>query len=82
MLRDNLWLLAAGLAIGLPLAAAVTIGGRTLLFGLTPTDVPTMAAATCLLASAAALAGEHSGVARREDPSRGGIALRLKGRRV
>jgi len=57
VLRQNLWLLATGLAIGLPLAAAATLGGRTLLFGLTPTDVPTMVAATCLLASAAALAG-------------------------
>jgi putative ABC transport system permease protein len=57
VLRQNFWLLATGLAIGLPLAAAATLGGRTLLFGLTPTDVPTMVAATCLLASAAALAG-------------------------
>jgi len=57
VLRQNVWLLATGLAIGLPLAAAATLGGRTLLFGLTPTDLPTMAAATCVLASAAALAG-------------------------
>jgi predicted permease len=57
VLRQNLWLLATGLAIGLPLAAAATLGGRTLLFGLTATDVPTMVAATCLLASAAVLAG-------------------------
>ena len=57
VLRQNFWLLATGLAIGLPLAAAATLGARTLLFGLTPTDIPTLAAATCLLASAAALAG-------------------------
>ena len=57
VLRQNLWLLAAGLAVGLPLAAAATLGAKTLLFGLTPTDIPTMAAATCLLATAAALAG-------------------------
>jgi predicted permease len=57
VLRQNLWLLATGLVIGLPLATAATLGANTLLFGLTPTDIPTMAAATCLLASAAALAG-------------------------
>ena len=57
VLSQNFWLLAAGLAIGLPLAAAATLGARTLLFGLTPTDIPTLAAAACLLASAAALAG-------------------------
>jgi ABC-type antimicrobial peptide transport system permease subunit len=57
VLRQNLWLLATGLVIGLPLAVAATLGANTLLFGLTPTDIPTMAAATCLLASAAALAG-------------------------
>jgi predicted permease len=57
VLRQNLWLLATGLAIGLPLAAAATLSARTLLFGLTPTNVPTLVAATCLLASAAALAG-------------------------
>jgi putative ABC transport system permease protein len=57
VLRDNLWLLATGLAIGLPLAAAAIRSASTLLFGLTPTDVPTLAGATCLLASTAALAG-------------------------
>jgi len=57
VLRDTLWLLATGLAIGLPLAAAATRSASTLLFGLTPTDAPTLAGATCLLASAAALAG-------------------------
>jgi putative ABC transport system permease protein len=57
VLRDNLWLLATGLAIGLPLAAAAIRSASTLLFGLTSTDVPTLAGATCLLASTAALAG-------------------------
>jgi predicted lysophospholipase L1 biosynthesis ABC-type transport system permease subunit len=57
VMRQNLWLLGAGLAIGLPLAAVATLGGRTLLFGLTPTDMPTMAAATGLLALAASIAG-------------------------
>jgi putative ABC transport system permease protein len=57
VLRDNLWLLATGLAIGLPLAATAIRSASTLLFGLTPTDVPTLAGAACLLASTAALAG-------------------------
>ena len=52
-----LWLLAIGLAIGLPLAAAAARAASTLLYGLRPTDVPTLAGAACLLASAAALAG-------------------------
>ncbi len=56
VLRDNLWLLGTGLAIGLPLAVAAMRGAGALLFGLTPTDVPTVVGATCLLASAGALA--------------------------
>jgi hypothetical protein len=56
VLRDSVWLLALGLAIGLPLAAATMRGASTLIFGLTPTDVPTLAGAACLLASAAAVA--------------------------
>jgi len=57
LLRDNLWLLGVGLAIGLPLAVAVMRGAGALLFGLTPMDGPTVLAATCLLASAGLLAG-------------------------
>jgi putative ABC transport system permease protein len=38
VLRDSLWLLALGLLIGLPLAAAAMRGASTLLFGLSPTD--------------------------------------------
>ena len=57
VLRDNVWLLAAGLAIGLPLTVAAMRGASTLLFGLTPTDVPTVVGATVLLALAAVLAG-------------------------
>jgi ABC-type lipoprotein release transport system permease subunit len=56
VLGDNAWLVAAGLAIGLALAAAAGRGARVLLFGVTPADVPTMAGAACLLAAAAALA--------------------------
>ena len=77
VLRDSLWLLALGLLIGIPLAAAAMRGASTLLFGLSPTDVPTMVGATAVLAVAAALAGcgpRLAGGARR---SRHRPALRL-----
>ena len=57
MLRDNLWLLGVGLAIGVPLAVVVMRGAAAVLFGLTPMDAPTVVAATCLLALAGLLAG-------------------------
>jgi predicted permease len=57
VLRDSLWLLATGLVIGVPLAAVAMRAAGTLLFGLSPTDLPTVAGATCLLAAAAGLAG-------------------------
>ena len=57
VLRDNLWLLGVGLAIGLPLAVVIMRGAGALLFGLTPMDVPTVLGAACLLASAGLLAG-------------------------
>ena len=57
VLRDNLWLIGAGLGIGIPLAVAAMRGAGALLFGLTPTHVPTVAGATALLASAGMLAG-------------------------
>jgi putative ABC transport system permease protein len=57
VLRDSVWLLAAGLAIGLPLAAVAMRGAETMLFGLSPTDLPTVAAAAGVLCVVAALAG-------------------------
>jgi putative ABC transport system permease protein len=57
VLRDSVWLLAAGLAIGLPLAAVAMRGAETMLFGLSPTDLPTVAAAAGVLCAVAALAG-------------------------
>jgi ABC-type antimicrobial peptide transport system permease subunit len=57
VLRDNLWLLGAGLAIGLPLSVAAMRAAGALLFGLTPTDPPTAAGATSLVALAGVLAG-------------------------
>jgi len=74
VLRDSLWLLALGLLIGIPLAAATMRGASALLFGLSPTDVTTMAGATAVLAVAAALASAvPAWRAARVDP---GIALR------
>ena len=57
LLRENLWLLGVGFAIGLPLTVAVMRSADALLFGLTPMDGPTVVAATGLLASAGLLAG-------------------------
>jgi putative ABC transport system permease protein len=57
VLRDNVWLLGVGLAIGLPLAMVVMRGAAAVLFGLTPMDAPTVVAATCVLALAGLLAG-------------------------
>jgi predicted permease len=56
VLRDNVWVMVVGLAIGVPLAVAAMRGASALLFGLTPTDVPTVLGATCLLASAGVIA--------------------------
>jgi ABC-type antimicrobial peptide transport system permease subunit len=57
VLRDSLWLLGTGLAVGLPLAAGAMRSAGTLLYGLSPTDLPTVAGAACLLAAAALFAG-------------------------
>ena len=74
VLRDSLWPLAAGLLIGLPLAAGAMRGASTLLFGLSPTDVTTMVGATVVLAVSAGLAGSvPAWRAARVDPA---IALR------
>jgi len=74
VVRDSLWPLAAGVLIGLPLAAAAMRAASTLLFGLSPTDPPTMFGATALLAVAGALAAAvPAWRAARVDP---GIALR------
>jgi len=76
VLRDNLWLVGVGLAIGLPLAVVVMRGAGALLFGLTPMNVPTAVAATCLLASAGLLAGALP--ARRAARIRPEVALRCE----
>ena len=56
LLRDNLLLMTAGLAAGLPLALAAMRAAGTLLFGLSATNLPTMVAAMSVLACAGMLA--------------------------
>ena len=56
VLRDNLWMMAAGIIIGLPLAIGATRATRALLYGLSPTDGGMVMGATCLLVVAGVLA--------------------------
>jgi len=56
LLRDNLLLMTAGLAAGLPLALAAMRAAGTLLFGLSATNLPTIVAAMSVLACAGMLA--------------------------
>lgn len=57
VLRDSVWLLAVGLAIGLPVSVMVLRGASTLLFGLSADDIPTLLGAGGLLGIIAGLAG-------------------------
>jgi predicted permease len=57
VLRDSFWLLAAGIVVGVPLALGATRGAEALLFGISATDLPTLAGATFVLAAAAIVAG-------------------------
>ena len=77
VLRDNLWMMAAGIVIGLPLAIGAMRAARALLYGLSPTDGGIAAGATCLLAVAGVLAAASSRVARGTCPSRRRDALRV-----
>jgi len=56
-LRETAGLLAIGMPLGLAAALAATRLVRTMLFGLTPNDPPTLAAACLVLLVVAALAG-------------------------
>ena len=76
VLRDSLWLLALGLLVGVPATALAMRAASALLFGLSPTDLATMAAGTSLLAAAAGLAGSiPAWRASRVDPQ---VALRCE----
>ncbi len=57
VLREVLMLLVIGIALGIAAALASLRLVRGLLFGLTPTDAPTIAAATAILMGVALLAG-------------------------
>ena len=56
VLRDNLWMMAAGIVIGLPLAIGAMRAARALVYGLSPTDGGMIAGATSLLVVAGVLA--------------------------
>jgi predicted permease len=56
VVREGLGLTVAGLAIGLVLSLMTAIGLRWMLFGVTPTDLPTYAGVFALLAAASLVA--------------------------
>jgi predicted permease len=57
ILREALWLVIAGVAVGLPMIFAVTRLASTLLFGLTPTDPVSLLLAALLMLAVAMVAG-------------------------
>jgi len=57
VLRDGLWLVLAGVVVGVPAAIAGTRWMESRLFGVRPTDPAALAGAALLLAAVAALAG-------------------------
>jgi putative ABC transport system permease protein len=74
VLREALWLVIAGVAVGLPIIFAVTRLASTLLFGLTPTDPVSLLLAALLMLAVAMMAGYlPSRQATRVDPM---VALR------
>jgi putative ABC transport system permease protein len=76
ILREALWLVLIGMAVGLPLIFAVTRLAASLLFDLSPTDPVSLIAAALLLFGVAMLAGYlPSRRATRVDPM---VALRYE----
>jgi ABC-type antimicrobial peptide transport system permease subunit len=57
VVRDAVWMIAIGIAAGIPLSLGAMEAAKALLFGLSPTDPRTVVAALTGLAAAAALAG-------------------------
>ena len=57
ILRETVWLLLAGIAAGIPLAAWLSGYTKSLLFGIAPADPVIIAASVALLISVAVLAG-------------------------
>jgi ABC-type antimicrobial peptide transport system permease subunit len=56
VLGQTALLVVVGLAVGFPVCLVASRSAATLLFGLSPTDLPTLAAASALLAAIAACA--------------------------
>jgi predicted permease len=76
ILREAMWLVLIGVAVGLPLIFAVTRLAATLLYDLSPTDPVSLAAAALLMVVVAMLAGYlPSRRATRVDPM---VALRCE----
>jgi putative ABC transport system permease protein len=76
ILREALWLVVAGVAVGVPVIFAVTRLASTLLFGLTPTDPVSLLLAALLMLAVALVAGYiPSRRATRVDPM---VALRCE----
>ena len=57
VLRDSVWMIAIGVAIGVPSALLAMRAASALLFGLSPTSVPIVTASVIALAVVAAAAG-------------------------
>jgi putative ABC transport system permease protein len=57
VLSDSAWMIAIGMTAGVPLALVTMRAVDALLYGLSPTDVPTITAAVAVLAMIAAVAG-------------------------
>jgi ABC-type antimicrobial peptide transport system permease subunit len=57
VLKESLLLVAIGIALGLPMAFALTRLVKSFLFGLTPTDPATLFCSTLVMAAVAAMAG-------------------------
>lgn len=76
ILREALWLVSVGVAVGLPLIVVSTRLAGTLLFGLTPTDPASLVFAALLMLAVAIVAGYlPSRRATRVDPI---VALRCE----
>ena len=76
VLRETLWMIAIGAAIGLPVAFATTRLVESFLYGLTPQDPLSIAMATVGLAVITGLAGYIPALrATRVDPM---VALRYE----
>jgi len=56
VLRESLWMVAAGLAVGIPAALALTKLVRQALFGIEPNDPASFVAAAALMLTIAAVA--------------------------